>query len=78
MTMPLVGLHRAICADNADPEEKNRLMLIIPSITGEVPVGWVFGCTPPGWSGPLPQPGDGVWVMFENGDPQFPVWVGVF
>lgn len=26
----------------------------------------------------LPQPGDGVWVTFENGDIEHPVWLGVW
>jgi hypothetical protein len=26
----------------------------------------------------LPRPGDAVWVMFENGDPGSPVWLGTW
>ena len=26
----------------------------------------------------IPEVGSGVWVMFEGGDPNFPVWLGVF
>jgi len=26
----------------------------------------------------VPNEGQGVWVMFEGGDPNFPVWLGVF
>lgn len=25
-----------------------------------------------------PNPGDGVWAMFEGGDPNYPLWTGVF
>lgn len=25
-----------------------------------------------------PEPGDGCWVMFEGGDPNFPLWLGAF
>ena len=25
-----------------------------------------------------PLEGDGVWIMFENGDPESPVWMGVW
>lgn len=28
--------------------------------------------------GYLPTPGDGCWVMFEGGDPNFPLWLGAF
>jgi len=28
--------------------------------------------------GYVPQPGDGCWVMFEGGDPNFPLWLGAF
>lgn len=26
----------------------------------------------------VPKAGDGVWVMFEAGDPDLPVWLGIF
>lgn len=26
----------------------------------------------------MPNPGEGVWVMFEGGDPNFPLWLGAF
>ena len=29
-------------------------------------------------AGNLPEPNSGVWVMYEGGDPNFPVWMGVF
>lgn len=28
--------------------------------------------------GYVPEPGDNCWVMFEGGDPNFPLWVGAF
>jgi hypothetical protein len=28
--------------------------------------------------GYAPEPGDGCWVMFEGGDPNFPLWLGAF
>ena len=28
--------------------------------------------------GYTPNPGDGCWVMFEGGDPNFPLWLGAF
>jgi hypothetical protein len=28
--------------------------------------------------GYIPDPGDGCWVMFEGGDPNFPLWLGAF
>lgn len=28
--------------------------------------------------GYTPQPGDGCWIMFEGGDPNFPLWLGAF
>ncbi|MEW6519556.1 MAG: phage baseplate assembly protein V [Thermodesulfobacteriota bacterium] len=78
------GKYRAIVVDNADPEQLGRLKLKVPSILGnEIVSGWAAPCVPYGGEmnqGMLfiPEVNAGVWVEFEEGDLEFPIWVGTF
>jgi len=78
-----VGKFRATVLNNVDPELRGRLMLSIPDVLGLVPSTWAEPCTPlAGPTGPpmgvymVPPIGAGVWVEFEQGDPDYPIWVG--
>ena len=77
------GKYRATVLSNFDPELRGRLMLTIPDVLGLVPSTWAEPCTPlAGPTGPamgvymVPAAGTGVWVEFEHGDPDYPIWVG--
>lgn len=72
------GVYRAVVFDNNDPENLNRLRLKIPQVFSDVASGWCWPTSPYGLSTSVPSIGQGVWVMFEGGDPSFPMWVGVF
>ncbi len=78
------GKYRGLVVDNADPEQLGRLKLTVPSVLGpDVVTGWALPCTPYGGDlgqGMLfvPEVGAGVWIEFEEGDLEFPVWVGTF
>jgi hypothetical protein len=74
----LPGVWRAVVADNLDPEENRRLTLQIPTVFGSATTGWANACLPPGFVGPLPEAGSGVWVVFEGADPARPVWIGTW
>jgi uncharacterized protein involved in type VI secretion and phage assembly len=78
-----LGKYRATVLNNVDPEMRGRLMLNIPDVLGVVPSTWAEPCTPlAGPTGPpmgvylVPPIGAGVWVEFEHGDPNYPIWVG--
>jgi hypothetical protein len=66
--------------DNVDPENRGRLMLQIPDVLGDSPSSWALPCFP--FTGiqsgcfVVPGVGSPVWVEFEHGDPDKPIWVG--
>lgn len=78
------GKYRAFVADNSDPENRGRLRLRIPSVLGsDIVSGWAMPCAPYGGASNqgfffIPDQDAGVWVEFEAGLLDFPVWVGTF
>jgi hypothetical protein len=57
-----------------------RLTVQVPDVKGPIPSTWAMPCFP--ISGKqmgayaVPQIGAGVWVEFEQGDPDYPIWSG--
>ncbi len=78
------GKYRGFVVDNADPENLGRLKLRVPSVLGdEVVTGWAMPCVPYGGDANqgmlfIPEVHAGVWVEFEEGYLEFPIWVGTF
>jgi len=75
------GLYRGIVRDVADPENLGRVRLEVPEVWGGGRLSnWASYCSGFGGGGAgfylLPRPGDGVWVLFERGEPARPVWIG--
>jgi uncharacterized protein involved in type VI secretion and phage assembly len=81
-TAPLFGKFRAVVVNNVDPMQIGRIQVMIPDVTGFVPSTWAMPCLPVAGinSGmfAVPMIGSGVWVEFERGDIDYPVWVGGF
>lgn len=89
-----LGLYRGICVDPRDVEQRGRIKVIVPQVTGDSAVLVAWPChrvrddfrdvpqDPPKkglkLSPNLPPTSSGVWVMYEGGDPNKPVWIGVF
>jgi len=78
-----LGKFRGTVVNNIDPELRGRLILMVPDVLGLVPSTWAEACTPlAGPTGPpmgvymVPPIGAGVWVEFEHGDADYPIWVG--
>ncbi len=72
------GVYRGIVVDNKDPLNKGRLRLQVPQVLLKEVTGWAWGSYQPGTVGVLPPVGAGIFVMFEGGDPSFPIWMGTF
>ncbi|MFD1213394.1 phage baseplate assembly protein V [Arthrobacter sp. GCM10027362] len=78
------GKYRGIVVDNKDPKRLGRLTVQVPSVLGpDVVTGWAKACVPYGGADQqgilfIPAPGAGVWVEFEEGDLEFPIWSGAF
>lgn len=77
------GKYRGTVTNNIDPDGMGRLLVEIPDVLSLAPSSWAVPCVPlAGPTGPpmgvymVPPIGAGVWVEFEQGDPNYPVWVG--
>jgi uncharacterized protein involved in type VI secretion and phage assembly len=76
------GKYRGTVINNIDPMQMGRLMVQVPDISGLLPSTWAMPCFPVTgkqmglWV--LPVIGSGVWVEYEQGDPDYPIWVGCF
>ena len=77
------GKHRGTVVDNRDPEYRGRLKLQIPSVLGDQATNWALPCLPfGGLDGQgcytIPEIDAQVWVEFEAGNVDQPIWVGTF
>jgi uncharacterized protein involved in type VI secretion and phage assembly len=76
------GKYRGMVLNNIDPMQKGRLLVQVPDVTGLGTSSWAMPCVP--IAGPqmgsffLPVIGSGVWVEFEGGNPDYPIWTGCF
>jgi Type VI secretion system/phage-baseplate injector OB domain len=74
------GLYRASVVNNIDPMLQGRILVTVIEPGGLFPSSWANPCVPVAGkqSGVfvLPAINSGVWIMFEEGDPDQPVWLG--
>jgi uncharacterized protein involved in type VI secretion and phage assembly len=75
-----LGKYRGTVVTNVDPEGRGRLQVQVPDVLGAMPSSWALPSFPVAGPGMgqfvLPPVGAGVWVEFEQGDPDYPIWVG--
>ncbi len=76
------GKYRGMVLNNIDPMQQGRLLLQVPDVANLIPTTWAMPCVPiagiQNGMFALPIIGSGVWVEFEQGNPEFPIWVGCF
>jgi hypothetical protein len=77
------GKYRGTVTLNLDPENRGRIQVLVPDVVSLVPTTWAECCAPvsgmPGVAAGVflvPPVGAAVWVEFEQGDPNRPVWTG--
>lgn len=76
------GKYRGTVANNVDPMFQGKLQVTCPAVLGSGQMSWAMPCTPYAGSGVgfvfTPPVGAYVWVEFEGGDPNYPIWSGGF
>lgn len=81
-TQKYYGKYRGLVINNIDPEQRGRIQVQVSDVPTLFPPTWAMPCLPVGGiqSGMFTMPpiGSGVWVEFEQGDPDYPVWVGCY
>lgn len=80
-TRRFYGKYRGKVANNVDPLFLGRIIPVVPAIS-ELPLTWATPCVP--YAGPavgfyaIPPLDANVWIEFEGGDPNSPIWTGCF
>ena len=76
------GKYRGTVIDNVDPLQTGRIMVQVPDVSNVLPSTWAMPCVP--FAGPqsgsfaVPPIGASVWVEFEQGNSDYPIWSGCF
>jgi uncharacterized protein involved in type VI secretion and phage assembly len=76
------GKYRGQVENAIDPQGLGRIQISVPDVLGDGTMAWAMPCLP--GAGPkvgfftVPPQGAKVWVEFERGDPDYPIWVGGF
>ena len=76
------GKYRGTVVNNVDPMKLGRIQAMVPDVSGFSPTSWAMPCVP--LAGiqngfyTVPIIGSGVWIEFEQGNPDYPIWAGCF
>ena len=76
------GKYRGTVVNNVDPMGVGRIQALVPDVSNLMLSSWAMPCLPFGGTQTgmfaVPLIGAGVWIEFEQGDPDYPVWVGSY
>lgn len=79
---PYFGKYRGKVESNVDPLMLGRVQVSVPAVLGDGRLSWAMPCAPYAGAGvgffAVPPVGANVWVEFEGGDPDYPIWSGGF
>lgn len=79
-TEKFYGKYRGMVVNNIDPEGRGRILVQVPDVLGMGVSSWAMPCLP--FAGMqmdmhvVPPPNAGVWIEFEKGEPDYPIWTG--
>jgi uncharacterized protein involved in type VI secretion and phage assembly len=81
-TAKYYGKYRGSVVQNVDPERRGRIQAMVPDVSNVVPTTWALPCVPLAGKNTgsylVPQVGAAVWIEYEQGDPDYPIWTGGF
>lgn len=79
------GKYKGFVKERSDPDELGRLRAQVPEVLGNELTDWAWPCvsgyggnTDNGMFPKVPDVGAGVWIEFEAGDVNRPIWTGVW
>lgn len=76
------GKYRGTVTDVGDPDQQCRIRATVPDVLGEHACAWALPAAPFAGDGHgmvmLPKVGSGVWIEFEAGRLDVPIWSGAW
>jgi len=76
------GKYRGTVLNNIDPMQIGRIQVMVPDVSNFLPSSFAMPCLPLAGKQMgtyfVPEIGSGVWVEFEQGNPDYPIWSGCF
>ena len=76
------GKYRGTVENPADLQGIGRIQVSVPGVLGDGTLAWAMPCLPGAGPGvglyAIPPKGAKVWVEFEGGNPDYPIWSGGF
>lgn len=79
---PFYGKYRGVVTDNNDPQGLGRIKAKVLDVLGENDSGWALPALPYAGNGVglflIPPLNASVWIEFEHGEPDYPIWAGCF
>jgi uncharacterized protein involved in type VI secretion and phage assembly len=76
------GKYRGKVENNVDSELRGRIQVSVPAVLGSGQMNWAMPSAPYGGPGvgflAIPPVGAKIWVEFEGGDTDHPIWSGCF
>lgn len=80
MSKQYFGKYRAQVVDSEDPKKRGRIRVLCPATLGDSKSNWCNPCIPvtyeKGGDFAIPKVGETVWIEFEGGDVNKPLYVG--
>jgi uncharacterized protein involved in type VI secretion and phage assembly len=76
------GKYRGVVTRNDDPQKRGRIQVRVPDALGDNDSTWALPCVPYAGSRVglflVPPQQALVWIEFEQGDLDYPIWTGCF